>query len=84
MSHRFLASMGAVAVVITVALLAAAPVAGQAQSVATGKTWTLPRTPDGQPDLQGVWDYRTITPLDLPTRKPRSLKRTKIDARIVI
>ena len=66
MSHRFLASMGAVAVVITVALLVAVPVAGQAQSVATGKTWTLPRTPDGQPDLQGVWDYRTITPLERP------------------
>jgi hypothetical protein len=24
---------------------------------------TLPRTPWGAPDLQGVWDYRTITPL---------------------
>ena len=70
MSHRFLASMGAVAVVIAVALLAPVPVAGQAQSAvkaaATAKTWTLPRTPDGQPDLQGVWDYRTITPLERP------------------
>jgi hypothetical protein len=28
--------------------------------------WTLPRTPDGQPDLQGVWDYRTATPLERP------------------
>jgi hypothetical protein len=25
-----------------------------------------PRTPDGQPDLQGVWDFRTITPLERP------------------
>jgi hypothetical protein len=24
------------------------------------------RTPDGQPDLQGVWDYRTLTPLERP------------------
>src|SRR5216684_3699445 len=23
-----------------------------------------PRTPYGQPDLQGVWDFRTITPLE--------------------
>ena len=25
-----------------------------------------PRTPYGQPDLQGVWDFRTITPLERP------------------
>ena len=25
-----------------------------------------PRTPWGQPDLQGVWDFRTITPLQRP------------------
>jgi hypothetical protein len=28
--------------------------------------WSLPRTPDGQPDLQGIWDYRTLTPLERP------------------
>lgn len=26
----------------------------------------LPRTPDGHPDLQGVWDFRTATPLERP------------------
>src|SRR5688572_19200355 len=25
-----------------------------------------PRTPWGHPDLQGTWDYRTITPLERP------------------
>src|SRR5438105_3098052 len=30
------------------------------------KPWTPPRTPWGHPDLQGVWDYRTITPLERP------------------
>jgi hypothetical protein len=29
-------------------------------------TATMPRTPDGHPDLQGVWDYRTVTPLERP------------------
>ena len=27
---------------------------------------TAPRTPWGQPDLQGIWDFRTITPLERP------------------
>ncbi len=35
--------------------------------VAAGQnTGTIPRTPDGHPDLQGIWDYRTITPLERP------------------
>ena len=27
-----------------------------------------PRLPDGTPDLQGVWDFRTLTPLERPTQ----------------
>lgn len=32
----------------------------------TAKTWTVPRTPDGQPDLQGIWTNGTLTPLERP------------------
>ena len=28
--------------------------------------WVAPRTPDGQPDLQGTWTNTTITPLERP------------------
>ncbi|HTC36176.1 MAG TPA: hypothetical protein VK724_22540 [Bryobacteraceae bacterium] len=30
------------------------------------KSWLAPRTPDGQPDLQGVWTNSTLTPLERP------------------
>ncbi len=53
MSHRYLA---AVCTVIAVVMLAAAPASAQ----------TMPRTPWGTPDLQGIWDFRTITPLERP------------------
>ena len=39
------------------------PVAGQSAS-----NWTLPRTPDGHPDLQGAWSFATITPLQRPSQ----------------
>jgi hypothetical protein len=33
---------------------------------AMAQKWTPPKTPDGQPDLQGVWTNITITPLERP------------------
>ena len=31
-------------------------------------SWTAPRTPDGVPDLQGVFTFRTITPMQRPAQ----------------
>jgi hypothetical protein len=55
MRHRSLSSASR-AVVVGVTCLLAAPLMGQT------------RTPDGQPDLQGVWNFATLTPLERPAQ----------------
>lgn len=37
-----------------------------AAKTALAKGYVAPRTPDGQPDLQGIWDTASITPLERP------------------
>ena len=43
-------------------------------------TWVLERTPDGRPDLQGVWANNTVTPLQRP--KQWEGKATLTDAEV--
>jgi hypothetical protein len=44
-------------------VVAVLPLAAQVPST---KAWVAPRTPDGKPDLQGVWTSATLTPLERP------------------
>jgi hypothetical protein len=67
MSSRFLTSCRVLSAAIAIGSLAA-PVAGQTpKTTAASKTWAPPRTPDGQPDLQGMWTNATITPFERPS-----------------
>ena len=36
------------------------------QAAKTNSSYTVPHTPDGQPDLQGIWNSATITTLERP------------------
>jgi hypothetical protein len=49
---------------VGLAILGVVPAFGQ--SAATNESWAVPRTPDGHPDLQGIWTNKTITPLERP------------------
>jgi hypothetical protein len=74
MIHRTLALRGALAALAAVCLPAWL-IAGQASqkpapSHTTHKTaptkHSVPRRPDGRPDLSGVWTFATVTPLERP------------------
>jgi hypothetical protein len=50
-----------------VSAIAQGPAQPVAKPAGTAKSWTLPRTPDGKPDLQGNWTNETLTPLERPS-----------------
>jgi hypothetical protein len=75
-------ALGALAAMVAVVSLATVPAAGQTaapgakatggqgpdqRKTADAKTWTSPRTPFGQPDLQGLWTNATVTPFERPS-----------------
>ena len=65
MTQRSLAIGNLWAAATVAALLIAGPVSSQ-QVKPSAKSFTPPRTPDGQPDMQGIWSNAILTPLERP------------------
>ena len=69
MGYRSVISAAGAAVVFTAISSAPVDLLGQ-ERAATAKSkpgsGSVTRTPHGDPDLQGVWDFRTVTPLERP------------------
>jgi hypothetical protein len=61
-----LSSIGALAAILALAPLPA-PLSGQ--SAKTAKKWSVPRTPWGDPDLQGVWPSTDL--IGVPLQRPQ-------------
>ena len=70
MGYRFLVLLGALSV------LPAAPAAAQTSNA-------VPRTPDGHPDLQGIWTNATITPLERPKNLAGKATLTDEEAKVL-
>jgi hypothetical protein len=62
--------MAAAAAAVVVVSGLAMPLGAQrstADPAKSGKSYSQPRTPDGQPDIEGVWNFSTPTPLERPS-----------------
>ena len=64
MKNRSIAVAGCFVMAIAFALLSV-PLSGQTRGAAA-KPYEPPRMPDGRPNLQGIYDLATLTPLERP------------------
>jgi hypothetical protein len=65
--------MGRITSALAFVILGVLPAAAQ-------KPWTVPHTPDGQPDLQGIWNNATLTPLERPAEYAGKTTLTEAEA----
>jgi hypothetical protein len=79
MSHRLLACVGVIAMIgatVWLTALANAQTTAPAPKPAA-RGWTAPRTPDGQPDLQGFWTNTTYVTLERPKNVTKEFYTTE-------
>jgi len=66
MRRQVLSSLIALVAVVSLASTLAAQAQVAAKPAPAAKAWTMPRTPDGKPDLQGVYSNATAIPVARP------------------
>jgi hypothetical protein len=67
MRQRFLMCMGLLSVLLGASVPSASQVYATSKPAAVSnqaKAWTVPRKPDGRPDLEGTWSNASNTPLE--------------------
>ena len=69
----------AASAVLPICLAAAHPTAAQVRRASSGG-WTVPRTADGRPDLQGNWSNATMTPIERAEGQPLVLDAEQVRA----
>ena len=79
MSHRCFFAACVLVAGVAVGMLTSVTAAAQ-----TAEHSTLPQTPWGAPDLQGVWDFRSLTPFERPAELAGKKILTDEDAASVI
>ena len=72
---------GGLAIVMAVLSTTAAPLAAQAPTTGAGR-YAAPKTPWGDPDLQGVWSNWDETPFQAPDPLNRERVRPPVDPRV--
>ncbi len=68
MGHLKAVLAGGALVVGSMLVVSLAAQTGGAAAGAAPAGWKVPRTPDGHPDLQGVWGNNSVTPMTRPTQ----------------
>ena len=77
MTHR-LAGIGAAAaavLIVAIPIYSPAILAGQQRPATAASSYNPPRTPDGKPDLQGVWRVWNLAKYDVEPHGPRRVSR---------